>query len=67
MTEDNFKWILNRERVYIELYDQLIFITNYRFKDHTPTSRKFRGDKFNQEFNISVTYRFSKEKLNQPE
>ncbi|KAH0899231.1 hypothetical protein HID58_048799, partial [Brassica napus] len=61
--EDNFKWTLNRERVFIELYDQLIFMTNYRFKDPTATSRKFHGDKFNQKFNINVTYRFSKKKL----
>ncbi|WZZ40360.1 hypothetical protein YC2023_036619 [Brassica napus] len=26
----------------------------------TPTSRMFCGDKFNQEFNITVTFRFSK-------
>ena len=38
-------------------------MTNYHFKDPTLTSRKFRGDKFNQKFNINVTYRFSKKKL----
>ena len=57
----------NREREFIELYDQLIFMTNYRFKDSTPISKKFCGDKFNQEFNISVTFRFFKEKLDQLE
>ena len=30
--EENFKWIFNRERVFIELYNQQIFMTNYRFK-----------------------------------
>ena len=57
--------MLNRERVFIELYDQLIFMTNYRFKDPVSISRKFSGDKFNQEFNISVIYRLSIEKLDQ--
>ncbi|KAH0906264.1 hypothetical protein HID58_038091, partial [Brassica napus] len=57
--EDNFKQNLNRERVFIELYDQIIFLTNYRFKYLTPTGREFPGGKFYQKFNISVTYRFS--------
>ncbi|KAF8116635.1 hypothetical protein N665_0015s0012 [Sinapis alba] len=38
---------------------------DYRFKDPTPAGREFLVDKFNQEFNINVTYRFFKEKLDQ--
>ncbi|KAH0909696.1 hypothetical protein HID58_033017, partial [Brassica napus] len=54
---------INKERVFIELYDQIIFMTNYRFKYLTPTGKEFFGGKFNQKFNISVTYRFSQENL----
>ncbi|XP_013589126.1 PREDICTED: uncharacterized protein LOC106297436 [Brassica oleracea var. oleracea] len=40
-------------------------MSDYCFKDPTPAAREFLVDKFNQEFNISVTYRFFKEKLDQ--
>ncbi|KAH0868054.1 hypothetical protein HID58_075076, partial [Brassica napus] len=54
---------INKERVFIELYDQIIFMTNYCFKYLTPTGREFPGGKFNQKFNICVTYRFFQENL----
>ncbi|KAF8052755.1 LOW QUALITY PROTEIN: hypothetical protein N665_1512s0004 [Sinapis alba] len=62
---DNFKWTPNRERIFIELYDRAIAMGDYRFKNPTPAGREFLVDKFNQEFNINVTYRFFKEKLDQ--
>ncbi|CAF2056865.1 unnamed protein product [Brassica oleracea var. botrytis] len=62
---DSFRWIPNRERILIELYDRAIAMSDYCFKDPTPAAREFLVDKFNQEFNISVTYRFFKEKLDQ--
>ncbi|CAF1932185.1 unnamed protein product [Brassica oleracea var. botrytis] len=62
---DNFRWTPNRERVFIELYDRAIAMSDYRFKDPTPAARKFIVDKFNQEFNINVTYHFFTEKLDQ--
>uniref|UniRef100_A0A0D3CI36 Myb/SANT-like domain-containing protein n=1 Tax=Brassica oleracea var. oleracea TaxID=109376 RepID=A0A0D3CI36_BRAOL len=40
-------------------------MSDYRFKGPTPAARKFLVDKFNQEFNINVTYHFFKEKLDQ--
>ncbi|KAJ4888903.1 hypothetical protein Rs2_28651 [Raphanus sativus] len=58
---NNFKWNANRERVFIELYDRAIAMSDYRFKDPTPAGREFLVDKFNQKFNINVTYRFFKE------
>ncbi|KAJ4907955.1 Uncharacterized protein Rs2_11613 [Raphanus sativus] len=62
---NNFKWNANRERVFIELYDRAIAMSDYRFKDPTPAGKEFLVDKFNQKFNINVTYRFFKEKLDQ--
>ncbi|KAH0940741.1 hypothetical protein HID58_000378, partial [Brassica napus] len=38
-------------------------VTNYRFKYLTPTGRKFPSGKFNQKFNISVSYRFSQKSI----
>ena len=61
--EDNFKWNPNRERVFIELYDRAISMSDYRFKDPTPAGKEFFVHKFNQIYNISVNYRFFKEKL----
>ncbi|CAF2025567.1 unnamed protein product [Brassica napus] len=63
--EDNFKWNPNRERVFIELYDRAISMSDYRFKDPTPAGKEFVVHKFNQIYNISVNYRFFKEKLDQ--
>ncbi|KAJ4876077.1 hypothetical protein Rs2_41095 [Raphanus sativus] len=62
---NNFKWNANRERVFIELYDRAIAMSDYRFIDPTPAGKEFLVDKFNQKFNINVTYRFFKEKLDQ--
>ncbi|CAN6885039.1 unnamed protein product, partial [Brassica oleracea] len=62
---DNIRWTPNKERVFIELYDRAIAMSDYRFKGPTPAARKFLVDKFNQEFNINVTYHFFKEKLDQ--
>ncbi|KAG2306780.1 hypothetical protein Bca52824_026528 [Brassica carinata] len=61
--EDNFKWNANRERVFIELYDRAITMSDYRFKDPIPAGKELIVDKFNQMFNINVNYRFFKEKL----
>uniref|UniRef100_M4FJ33 Myb/SANT-like domain-containing protein n=1 Tax=Brassica campestris TaxID=3711 RepID=M4FJ33_BRACM len=63
--EDNFKWNPNRERVFIELYDRAISMSDYRFKDPTSAGKEFVVAKFNQMYNISVNYRFFKEKLDQ--
>ncbi|CAF2088365.1 unnamed protein product [Brassica napus] len=63
--EDNFKWNPNRERVFIELYDRAISMSDYRFKDPTSAGKEFVIAKFNQMYNISVNYRFFKEKLDQ--
>ncbi|KAH0892344.1 hypothetical protein HID58_054773, partial [Brassica napus] len=46
---------INKERVFIELYYQISFMINYRFKYLTPTGREFSSGKFNQKFNISVS------------
>ncbi|KAH0885089.1 hypothetical protein HID58_061185, partial [Brassica napus] len=51
--EDNFKWNPNRERVFIELYDRAISMSDYRFKDPTPAGKEFVVHKFNQIYNIS--------------
>ncbi|XP_056850824.1 uncharacterized protein LOC130500125 [Raphanus sativus] len=40
-------------------------MSDYRFIDPTPAGKEFLVDKFNQKFNINVTYRFFKEKLDQ--
>jgi len=40
-------------------------MSDYRFKDPTPAGKEFVVHKFNQIYNISVNYRFFKEKLDQ--
>ncbi|XP_019096679.1 PREDICTED: uncharacterized protein LOC104767164 isoform X2 [Camelina sativa] len=63
--EETFKWTYNRERIFIDLYDQAIAMDGYRFKDPTPLGREFLVEKFNKEFNLNINYRFFKEKLDQ--
>ena len=41
---DHFKQTPNRQRIFIELYDQAIFMRNYRFKDPTSDGREFFVD-----------------------
>ncbi|KAF3583586.1 hypothetical protein F2Q69_00030942 [Brassica cretica] len=40
-------------------------MSDYRFKDPTSAGKEFVVAKFNQMYNISVNYRFFKEKLDQ--
>ena len=41
---DHFKQTPNRERIFIELYDQTILMRNYRFKNLTSDGREFFVD-----------------------
>lgn len=45
------------------MYDEALAMNNYSLKDPTPYGRDFITRKFNEEFNMNVSYKFFKEKL----
>lgn len=54
-----------RERIFLELYDQALAMNYYRLKDPSALGKEFIVDKFNQEFNLDINYKFFREKLDQ--
>ncbi|CAN6922737.1 unnamed protein product, partial [Brassica oleracea] len=64
-SEEYLKWDHRRERIFLELYDQALAMNYYRLKDPSPLGKKFIVDKFNQEFNLDINYKFFREKLDQ--
>ncbi|CAN6885497.1 unnamed protein product [Brassica oleracea] len=59
----NFKWTSSSIFRLLELYDQAADMNNYRIKDLTPFGKQFMVEQFNKEFQLDITYKFFKEKL----
>ncbi|KAH0899143.1 hypothetical protein HID58_048711 [Brassica napus] len=59
----NFKWTSRSTFRLLELYDQAVDMNNYRIKDPTPFGKQFMVEQFNKEFQLDITYKFFKEKL----
>ncbi|WZZ27822.1 hypothetical protein YC2023_011223 [Brassica napus] len=59
----NFKWTSSSIFILLELYDQAADMNNYRIKDPTPFGKQFMVEQFNKEFQLDITYKFFKEKL----
>uniref|UniRef100_A0A0D3CIM3 Myb/SANT-like domain-containing protein n=1 Tax=Brassica oleracea var. oleracea TaxID=109376 RepID=A0A0D3CIM3_BRAOL len=59
----NFKWTSSSIFRLLELYDQAADMNNYRIKDPTPFGKQFMVEQFNKEFQLDITYKFFKEKL----
>ncbi|CAF1700990.1 unnamed protein product [Brassica napus] len=59
----NFKWTSSSIFRLLELYDQAADMNNYRIKDPTPFGKQFMVEQFNKKFQLDITYKFFKEKL----
>ncbi|KAG2247290.1 hypothetical protein Bca52824_086918 [Brassica carinata] len=59
----NFKWTSSSIFILLELYDQAADMNNYRIKDPTRFGKQFMVEQFNKEFQLDITYKFFKEKL----
>nr|VDD45814.1 unnamed protein product [Brassica oleracea] len=59
----NFKWTSSSIFILLELYDQAADMNNYRIKDLTPFGKQFMVEQFTKEFQLDITYKFFKEKL----
>ncbi|CAF1898309.1 BnaCnng62180D [Brassica napus] len=62
---DRFKWTYEQEKKLIELFDHAISMNKYTLKDPTALGRDYIVEQFNLAFNMNITYRFFKNKLDE--
>ncbi|EFH67486.1 hypothetical protein ARALYDRAFT_336687 [Arabidopsis lyrata subsp. lyrata] len=64
-TRQRYRWSPEQEKTLIELFDHAISMTNYTLKDPPPIGREYMVEKFNLAFNMSLSYGFFKNKLDE--
>ncbi|XP_010505140.1 PREDICTED: uncharacterized protein LOC104782024 [Camelina sativa] len=63
--KDKYKWSYIQEKTLIQLFDEAIAMNNYTLKNPTAIGREYMVEKFNQAFNMNITYGFFKNKLDE--
>lgn len=56
-------WTYEQEKTLIELFDQVISMSDYTLKDPMVLSREYMVDKLNHAFNFNINYAFFKNTL----